>query len=97
MKNIKIIIPIFIILILSTTIMAETTDPTSYFKLDNNNFSDELGSYDLTNDGTSNTTGIIIDGRDFSNDKLDAPANMVGLSTNLSINMWVYPDRWIPK
>ena len=62
MKNIKIIIPIFIILILSTTIMAETTEPTSYFKLDNNNFTDEFGSYNIKNDEIIPINGIIIGG-----------------------------------
>ncbi len=40
----------------------------SYWKLDNNNFTDELGNKTLTNTGTVNSSGIIIDGRDFTSD-----------------------------
>jgi len=45
-------------------------DLTAYYKVDNNDFSDTHNSYDLTNSGTTNTSGILIDGRSFdgSND-----------------------------
>ena len=38
----------------------------SYYKLDNNNFSDELGNHDGTNTDTTNEIGIIEDGRNIT-------------------------------
>ena len=67
-------------------------DIVSYYKLDNNNFSDELGVNDGTNDGTTNTSGILVDGRLF-----DGLANSIQLPTatygyaatqELTVNAW---------
>ncbi len=68
----------------------------AYYKLDNNDFSDELGNYDGTNEGTSNTSGILIDGRAFvAGDTDDINIGLfseLDVDKDYTINMWVSPD-----
>lgn len=63
----------------------------SYWKLDNNNFTDELGINTLTNVGTANTSGIILDGRDLDdpNDRLNVgDATTFMEATDNTLNLW---------
>jgi hypothetical protein len=66
----------------------------SYYKLDNNNFTDEVNDFDLTDDSTTNTTGKLIDGREFTG----SSSSLERVNTSLigtvarSFNMWVYSD-----
>jgi len=71
-------------------------DLVSYYKLDNNDFSDDYGSNDGSNFGTTNTSGIILDGRDFDgiNDYIDTNNKFtddIGAGA-FSINAWYYDD-----
>lgn len=54
----------------------------SYYKLDNNDFTDSLGINNGTNTGTINTSGIIIDGRDF-----DGTQDFITVGNDASLNM----------
>ena len=59
----------------------------SYYKLDNNLFTDSLGNFDGTNFGTTNTSGIIIDGREFDvTSHISAGGNSI--VENESISVW---------
>lgn len=72
------------------------TSLRSYYKLDNNNLSDAFGNstFDIINDGTTNTTGIIISGRDLSgtSQELEAVSTDLTGSQARSFNMWVNTD-----
>ena len=63
----------------------------SYYKLDNNDLTDAHNSYNLTNSGTTNTSGFIIDGRSFdgTNDDLSV-GSFSGLEATdtYSVGMW---------
>lgn len=61
----------------------------SYWKLDNNSFSDSLGLNNLTNTGTTNTTGIIIDGRYFDGSGNSLITQTGVISNNYTANAWV--------
>lgn len=72
-------------------------DLISYYKLDNNDFSDSVGSNDGTNSGTTNTSGIIIDGRDFSGSSQYITHNQdfdgyFSANNAFSINVWGNAD-----
>lgn len=70
------------------------TSLRSYYKLDNNDIADKFGnsSFDLTNSGTVNGTGIIISGRQFdgNNDVLTGISDEVTGGQARSFNLWVY-------
>ena len=71
------------------------TDIESYYKFDGNDFSDATGTQvDATNGGTTNTTGIIIDGRNFDgdNDKVTLTGNNIAGNPAFSYSLWVYLD-----
>ena len=69
-------------------------DILSYWKLDDDDFSDELGANDGTNSGTLNTTGKINDGRSFrtiGSYFIDIGNNTIDLTDgNFTLNGWVY-------
>ena len=69
----------------------------AYWKLDNNNFSDSYGPNNLTNVGSSNVTGKIIDGRDFdTTDRLyisNANKDNFDLATgDFAVSFWLNLD-----
>jgi len=68
------------------------TDIVSYYKLDNNLFTDSLGTNNGTNYGTTNTSGIINDGRSFdgTNDYIDLGVFAdVKANDAKTVSMWV--------
>jgi len=73
------------------------TGIVSYYRLDDDDFSDELGNYDATNTGTDNRSGKIGSGRQF----IDGNTDFIDLGTiteitgdaDYTISMWVYPDQ----
>lgn len=80
----------------TTSFSTSDLDYKAYYKLDNNDFSDELGEYNLTNGGTSNTSGILIDGRDFESTESDFinvtdVNNLFNISEG-AISIWVKPE-----
>ena len=71
------------------------TNLISWYKLDNNNFSSEVGTVSLTNVGTDNTSGIIVDGRDFipaNSDKMNRTSTFFTGTTDRSFNLWIWTD-----
>lgn len=69
------------------------TSLRSYYKLDNNDLSDNFGNstFDLTNSGTSNNTGFIINGRSFdgTNDDMTGSYNKLTGTTPRTFNVWI--------
>ncbi len=66
----------------------------AYYKLNNNDFSDELGNIDLLNSGTTNTAGIIGDGRESNGAGfLEAPDyDDFDVTGDLTISFWYSPN-----
>ena len=84
------ILAVCFIMVFSSSVSAfDWTDSlAAYYKLDNNDFSDELGIYDGSNSGSINTSGIIIDGRSFDgNDLISATSGVAG-DTTMTASAW---------
>jgi hypothetical protein len=62
----------------------------SYYTLDGDSFVDMLGVANLTNDGTANTTGKLIDGRAFTSDSMTRVNTGFTGTQARSFNLWVY-------
>lgn len=71
----------------------------AYYKFDNNNFFDATSnSYDTTNYGTTNESGIIIDGRNFDGsgawiDTTETSAFNFLTASNFSFSFWIRVDE----
>lgn len=70
------------------------TNLEGYWKLNNNDLTDSLGVFDFTNDGTTNITGIIESGRDFSSDNMKIGDIGLNTFTGLTYSLWFYPESY---
>ena len=86
---------VFILLLGSVSATSSlNTDLVSYWKLDNNILTDELGKVNLTNSGTIDATGKILSGRSFdgSNDYLNSSVTPLNSQTEYTLSAWVKPS-----
>lgn len=78
-----------------------TDNLQAYYKLDENVLTSETGVFNLTNAGTTNSTGKINSGRNYvGNQEMDVDASTTMLGANGTINVWfnlddVTSDHWI--
>lgn len=72
---------------------ALVNDQKAYYKLDNNLFTDSVGSFNANNSGTTNTSGIILDGRDFNGTgDFISTGTIFNSEISMTYAMWVNPD-----
>lgn len=71
----------------------------SYYKLDNNDFSDAYGSNDATNGGTTNASGKILSAREWDgsiNKIVDLNSNFgLGGTSDMTFSGWINPDTLV--
>ena len=73
-----------------------TENLVSYYKLDNNDFTDSLGVNNGTNTDSTNTSGIILDGRDFDGNDYVSFGDITSLDNEeeITISLWFNLDAF---